>query len=236
MVQGCTDKVIMNNQPTKKKAIVSWTGGKDCAISLFMARQSGFEISGLVTFIPADSDFRAHPLIVIEKQAEALNLPWTKIIIEEPYAQFYELSLKKIKSIHKINYLITGDIDFVDNFPTNYMEDRCKAVGLSIFNPLWHKSRNEIWELLFENNFEIIFSFAKKNLLNAEWIGEIISKETFEEFRKTVYKNGSDLCGENGEYHSIVINSPDFQNRLKLKTSRIASGEFNYLKVEEVSL
>jgi uncharacterized protein (TIGR00290 family) len=226
----------MNNQPTKKKAMVSWTGGKDCALSLFMARRSGFEISGLVTFVPVDSDFRAHPLIVIEKQAEALNLPWLKVIIKKPYPQFYELSLKKIKLMNDIDCLITGDIDFVDNFPTNYMEDRCKAVGLNIFNPLWQKSREEIWELLLENNFEVIFSFAKKNLLNAEWIGESITEENFVKFKKSIHANGSDLCGENGEFHSIVVNSPDFQKRLMLKSSLITSDEINYLKIDEVFL
>ena len=215
--------------------MVSWTGGKDCALSLFMAKRSGFEISGLVTFIPAGSNFRAHPLDVIEKQAEALNLPWIKVIIKKPYPQDYELTLKKIKLMHNIDCLITGDIDFVDNFPTNYMEDRCKAVGLNIFNPLWQKSREEIWELLLENNFEVIFSFAKKNLLSAEWIGESITKENFVKFKKNIHANGGDLCGENGEFHSIVINSPDFQRRLILKSSRITSREINYLTIEEVS-
>ena len=219
----------MRGNFTKKKAMVSWTGGKDCALSLFMAKRSGFEISGLVTFIPAGSTFRAHPLNVIEKQAEVLNLPWTKIIIEKPYPQHYEISLKKIKLMHNIDCLITGDIDLIDNFPTNYMQDRCKAVGLNIFNPLWRKSRGEIWELLFENNFEVIFSFAKKTLLNAEWIGKSITKKTFMEFKKIVHENGGDLCGENGEFHSIVINSPDFKSRLMLKSSRVTSGEVNYL-------
>jgi uncharacterized protein (TIGR00290 family) len=225
----------MSDQLTKKKAIVSWTGGKDCALSLFMARQSGFEVAGLVTFIPAGSDFRAHPLIVIEKQAEALNLPWTKIVVEKPYERFYELSLEKVKRIYDIEYLITGDIDFIGSFSTNYMEDRCHAVGLNIFNPVWQKSRDEIWELLFENNFEIIFSFSKANLLSAEWIGKSITKEIFTEFKNIAGANGIDLCGENGEFHSIVINSPYFQKRLILKSSRIISDdEFHYLNIGEI--
>jgi diphthamide synthase (EF-2-diphthine--ammonia ligase) len=58
----------MSNQSIKKKAMVSWTGGKDCALSLFMAKRSGFEISGLVTFIPAGSNFRAHPLDVLKNK------------------------------------------------------------------------------------------------------------------------------------------------------------------------
>lgn len=227
----------MSDLLPQKKAIVSWTGGKDCALSLFLARQSGFEISGLVTFIPAGAGFRAHPLNIIEKQAEALNLPWTKMVIDDPYPQSYELSLKKIKLQDGIDCLITGDIDFIDSWPTNYMEDRCLAVGLNIFNPLWRKSREEIWELLWENNFEVVFSFSRADLLNAGWIGKSITKEIFIEFKRTVHAHGLDLCGENGEFHSIVLNSPDFNRKLMLPSFRIISENgFHYLKIEEVSL
>jgi len=226
----------MGAQLTKKKAIVSWTGGKDCALSLFMARQSGFEVAGLVTFIPAGSDFRAHPLTVIKKQAEALNLPWSEMVVEKPYEPSYELSLKKVKKIYNADYLITGDIDFIGCFSTNYMEDRCRAAGLNIFNPVWQKKRDEIWDMLFENNFEIIFSLSKADLLGAEWIGKSITRKIFAEFKDIAQANGIDLCGENGEFHSIVINSPDFRKRLILKSSRIISDdEFHYLNIGEIS-
>jgi diphthamide synthase (EF-2-diphthine--ammonia ligase) len=70
----------------------------------------------------------------------------------------------------------------------------------------------------------------------AEWIGKSITKEIFTEFKKAVHANGVDLCGENGEFHSIVIDSPNFNKKLMLKSSRIISeDEFNYLKIEEVS-
>jgi diphthine-ammonia ligase len=237
LVSGHFNEIMMGDQLTKKKAIVSWTGGKDCALSLFMARQSGLEIAGLVTFIPACSDFRAHPLTVIEKQAEALNLTWTKIVVKKPYERFYELSLEKVKRIYDIEYLITGDIDFIGGFSTNYMEERCQAVGLNIFNPVWQKSRDEIWELLFENKFEIIFSLSKASLLSASWIGKSITKKIFTEFKNIAQANGIDLCGENGEFHSIVINSPDFRKKLILKSSRIISDdEFHYLDIEKISL
>jgi len=222
---------------TRKKAIVSWTGGKDCALALFIAGQSGFEITGLVTFIPAGSDFRAHPLIMIEKQAEALNLPWIKIVIEKPYQRFYEKSLDNIRQIYDIEYLITGDIDFIGGFFTNYMEDRCRAVGLNIFNPVWQKSREEIMELLFENKFEFIFSLSNANVLDAAWIGKNITREMFTELRKIARVNGMDLCGENGEFHSMVMNSPDFQKKLIVNSSGIISDdEFHYLVIEKISL
>lgn len=228
---------MTNNKFTRKKAIVSWTGGKDCALSLFMARQSGLEIAGLVTFISTGSNHRAHSLNVIEKQAEALNLPWTKAIVEKPYKRFYELFLEKIRRLYDVDCLITGDIDLIGGFSTSYMEDRCRAAGLNIFNPLWQKSRNEIWELLFENNFEFIFSLSKTNLLGAEWIGKCITREIFPELKKTVRTSGIDLCGENGEFHSMVFNSPDFLKKLILKSSQIISDdEFHYLDIKEVSL
>jgi diphthamide synthase (EF-2-diphthine--ammonia ligase) len=87
---------MMSGQFTKKKAMVSWTGGKDCALSLFITRQSGFEISGLVTFITEGSNFRAHPLNVIEKQAEALNLPGQRWLLKNPIRSFMKSLLKKL--------------------------------------------------------------------------------------------------------------------------------------------
>ncbi|MGP8154782.1 MAG: hypothetical protein ACLQBQ_11715 [Smithella sp.] len=44
------------------------------------------------------------------------------------------------------------------------------------------------------------------------------------------------MCGENGEFHSIITDSPNFNRKLILKSFRIISEEeFNYLKIEEVS-
>ena len=59
----------------------------------------------------------------------------------------------------------------------------------------------------------------------------------FTELRKIARVNGMDLCGENGEFHSMVMNSPDFQKKLIVNSSGIISDdEFHYLVIEKISL
>ncbi len=220
-----------------KKAFVSWTGGKDSSLALFLAKQLGYEIIGLATFVPESSKFRAHPLHVIEKQMESLNLPWRKLTVKEPYKQSYEEALQKLKDEYGIEYLITGDIDLIDNHPDNYMKNRCDAVGLNVFNPLWQKSREDIWYLLLANNFKVMLTLAKKESLSKDWIGSTITSEKLKELSELSITQGIDLTGENGEFHTIVIDSPDFESELKFNsTSVVSDNKYNYIKIDEVHL
>jgi len=220
-----------------KRAFISWTGGKDSSLALFLAKEIGYEILGLVTFIPESSSFRAHPLHVIKKQAESLNLPWRKLTVKDPYKQSYEKALIKLKDEFAIDYIITGDIDLIDNHPDNYMKERCEVVGLKIFNPLWQKSRNDIWALLLSNNFKVVITFAKKESLAIDWIGKVITTEKLKELVELSDTNGIDLTGENGEFHTIVIDSPNFDSELKFDSTSVVSDEkYNYVKVNEVIL
>lgn len=75
-------------------------GGKDCALSLFMARQSGFEISGIATFIPADSVFKAHPLgefhslvMNFPRLSKEINLKSYRTILDD---EFHYLDIEEI--------------------------------------------------------------------------------------------------------------------------------------------
>ena len=55
------------------KAAILWTGGQDSCLALFEAEKLGYEVENLITFIPIDSGFRAHPSIFIKLQAEAIE-------------------------------------------------------------------------------------------------------------------------------------------------------------------
>lgn len=120
-----------------KNTIVSWTGGKDCALSYFLANELGYNIVGLVSFYSGNQKFKAHSDLLIKKQSEELGINWIKKIIEEPFDNGYESVLEKLKDEHNIEYIITGDIDFIDGHIKNYMVERCENIGLKVFNPIW---------------------------------------------------------------------------------------------------
>ena len=57
------------------RASVLCTGGKDSALAFHKARLMGYEIANIVTFVPEEADFLAHPLQFMKYQAEAIDVP-----------------------------------------------------------------------------------------------------------------------------------------------------------------
>ena len=51
------------------RAIVLWTGGKDCNLALHEARLKGFEIVRLITFSIDEKEMKAHPTEIMKTQA-----------------------------------------------------------------------------------------------------------------------------------------------------------------------
>jgi len=76
-----------------QNAAMLWTGGKDSALALYEALQSGWRVCCLVTFAPPEPKFLAHPLAFIQLQAKALELPHYVFSIHDPFAQSYETAL-----------------------------------------------------------------------------------------------------------------------------------------------
>lgn len=92
------------------------------------------------------------------------------------------------------------------------------------------KTSTEIIKEFVDSGFKTVIVCVNDRYLDKSFAGRVIDKAFLNDLPDNV-----DPCGENGEYHSIVINSPDFQRKLMLKSSRVTSGEFVYLKIDEVS-
>ena len=115
-----------------------------------------------------------------------------------------------MKNNFDVETIVTGDIAEVMQQP-NWITLRCKAVGLNAFLPLWQLDREEILLKLIDYNFNAIISYAKEPWFTEKWIGRKITHELIQELKELHQLNGVDICGENGEYHTIVIDGPDYQ-------------------------
>jgi diphthine-ammonia ligase len=47
------------------KAAILWTGGKDSALAFFKGVNEGYSIERLITFVPPNPIFLAHPLEIV---------------------------------------------------------------------------------------------------------------------------------------------------------------------------
>ena len=218
-------------------ATVLWTGGKDSALALYKARLVGYEIASLLTFVPKEgADFLAHPLPFMKYQAEAMGIPHYKAVVSAPLERTYEDAIKSFKKQHKIDALITGDIAEVDGQP-NWIKQRCLDSGIEVVMPLWGADRSEAFTELLSYGFKAIISCVKKTCLTEEWLGRELDKNMLADLRCIRSKTGLDICGENGEYHTLVIDGPMFKKSIAIGNfSKHEADSLKYIKPCNITL
>ncbi len=197
-----------------KRAAMLWTGGKDSALALRVAREQGYDVGLLVTFAPEQGDFHAHPLPLIDQQAKALGLPWRCVAITAPYEESYRKALAGLVE-EGWQVVITGDIAEVDGHP-NWIRERAEGLVLEVVTPLWDCQRDELVERVLAEGIKAVISCVKVAALSSDWVGRELDAEALADLRLLHREKGVDLAGENGEYHTIVVDSPDFAWPLEL--------------------
>ncbi|UKJ09155.1 diphthine--ammonia ligase [Solitalea lacus] len=221
---------------TSKSAAVLWTGGKDCVLALHQAYKEQIKIDYLITFAPHNADFLAHPISVLQLQSEAVGIPHKVIQIDEPFKEEYEKAIRLLKEVDGIDLLISGDIDEVNSYP-NWIKERSAASKMNVYTPLWQRDRKELLEELTKNSFKVIFSLVRRPWFTQSWVGDLISPSKIDQLSMFKELKGIDLAGEQGEYHTLVLDAPLFKKTLVIKKSHIENKEdMCYLKIEEIIL
>jgi uncharacterized protein (TIGR00290 family) len=219
-----------------QNAAMLWTGGKDSALALYEAIQDGCCVRCLVTFAPPEPKFLAHPLAFIKLQAQALVLPHYVLSIHDPFEKSYETALGALRDKMGVNMVITGDIAEVAGSP-NWIRERSRPMGMQVHTPLWGRDRLTLLRQLLDNGFQVLFSCVKTGWLGENWIGRELNDTAIADLRKVREQTGLDLCGEEGEYHTLVTDGPHFQRRIVIRSaSRRAMDSLAHLEIHELEL
>lgn len=203
--------------------ISSWSGGKDSCLALYYAMQSGLKPHSLINML-TDNPGQTLKEKVVSLQASALNLP---VKICKTTWNDYELNfistLKKIKD-PKVNACVFGDIDLEAH--REWTNKVCQTVGLSALSPLWQKDRHELLSDFINLGFKAIISTLDSTKLDTSFLGKEITRNLIHELEQT----GIDPCGENGEYHTVVLDGPIFNRPLSVQQSGLLkNGKYSYL-------
>jgi uncharacterized protein (TIGR00290 family) len=216
-------------------AAVLWTGGKDSCLALHEAVGLGYKVSFLVTFVPPDAAFRAHPVSFLQKQAEALGLVYRTFEVRPPYRQGYQSAFRLMQEELGISHIITGDIDEVGGNP-NWVSSIAKELGMTAVTPLWERGRQSLMESILEQQFRVCFSYVRSPWLGPEWVGTELTEASLGELKRVSAETGMDLCGEQGEYHTLVLDGPVFRDSLHLDGSSIRTETgSSFLEIHKLS-
>jgi uncharacterized protein (TIGR00290 family) len=190
---------------------VSWSSGKDSCLALYEALKEKKKVNFLLNFA---IDGKVHGINreIIETQAEAIGIPLVqKITTWENYEKNFDEEVLKLKE-KGITGIIAGDIDLEEHL--EWIKRKSKELCIDYYEPLWKRKREEILNEFVSDGFQavVVCCIEKAKFL----IGKEINKFTLEDFIKVTKENGIDSCGENGEFHTLVIDGPIFNKRLEI--------------------
>ncbi|HSQ05300.1 MAG TPA: diphthine--ammonia ligase [Burkholderiales bacterium] len=212
-----------------------WTGGKDSSMALYEAGQNGYRVRCLVTFAPPEPDFLAHPLAFIRMQARVLALPHHVLTISAPFERSYEASLCRLRDEMGVDCVVTGDIAEVNGHP-NWIRERSEPLGIGVHTPLWGRDRDVLLRQLVDRGFKARFSCVRTRWLDENWIGRDLDDAAIDELRIIRERTGLDLCGEEGEYHTLAVDGPQFAQGIRVRYSKRATDSLAYMDIHELEL
>jgi diphthine-ammonia ligase len=219
------------------KVAVCWTGGKDSSLAFHEAAKLGYKVDRLVTFAPSQSMFLAHPLDFIRLQANALGLPHSILDVAEPFDLGYETAITTLKERHGIGTLVTGDIAEVAGHGQDWMVERARRCDVDLIRPLWHRDRAELLRRVLEIKLKVLFSCVKKPWFTDDWLGRELNMVAVERLIEMGSHMGLDVCGEQGEYHTLVLDGPRFRKRIRVDSYfKRSADSVSYLALESFSL
>lgn len=155
---------------------------------------------------------RSHgiPEEILKQQAASAELPIRMISSSwAEYEQHFTDALVRLQEKYDLSHAIFGDIDLQAH--RDWEEKVCKAARLEAVLPLWQQDRKQLVLQMFEADIEAII-VSCNTVMGQAFIGQTLTPALVAELEGI----GVDPCGENGEYHTLVLDCPLFTNRINV--------------------
>lgn len=202
---------LMSHSP--ENIICSWSGGKDSCFALMQAVRQGHRPVALLNILNENGRIsRSHglPPVILQQQAAALGLP----IHLQPstwadYEQHFTATLAGLREQYQATAAVFGDIDLQAH--RDWEEKVCAAAGLRAMLPLWQLERKMLVYRMLEQG--IICRIVSCNeQLGEDFLGRLLDDVLIADLEAA----GVDVCGENGEFHTVVTDCPLFSTPVNL--------------------
>lgn len=204
----------------------SLLSGKDSIYSIYLAEHYGICIKYLITLITRLGIPSGHieNLPVLHKIAENMSKELFIVDLTKGINPLVDL-LKKLN----INVLVAGDV-FVEEH-IEWLESICRKANIDLIEPLFGGNSLTILKEMLDIGFKAKIICVNTEYLGENWLGFILSKESMEYFLSET--NGIDPLGENGEYHTLVLNCPLYRSAITVKSWRkFRKGKYSYIVCE----
>jgi len=198
------------------RVAVLFSGGKDSTYAVHLAERSGDEVTHLVTIRPTRSDswmFHTVNLHLTPLLAEAVG----KRLVTAPTCGVKEKELPALEETLKsldIEGIVTGAI--TSTYQRSRVDTICRKLGMVHVAPLWGRDPKKVLEEELSAGMEIILTAVAAAGLEKGWLGRRLDEKAEGELGRLSERYGFNICGEGGEYESLVLDAPWYSSRLEI--------------------
>jgi len=200
-----------------KKTLLSWSSGKDSAYALQLLQKDPGMLLGLFTTINQEFErvaMHAVRLDLLKKQAYQIGLPLEIIEIPNPCSkEKYEVIMQGFIErckFNKVEAIAFGDLYLED--VRSYREQQMQDSGIDCLFPCWGINTTEFSKSIIDLGIKAKISCLDPRFLDDSLAGHEYNKGFLEKLPITV-----DPCGENGEFHTFVYDSPSFAEPIRIQ-------------------
>ena len=219
------------------KLAALFSGGKDSTYSAYLAGKGGHNISIFACIKPARQDsymFHSVNINMVPLAAEAQGKP----LASAPSSGEKETEVEDLRQLIELLHVdgvVSGAI------ASSYQRDRvnavCRALGIAHLSPLWDRPPAEVLSAEIKSGMEIVMTHVAAAGLDRSWLGRRIDNGAAEELGKLSERYGLNVCGEGGEYETLVVDAPWFIKRIETtRTEIIWEGTSGTYRIHEARL
>lgn len=188
--------------------IISYSCGKDSTLALHRMLADGHTPAGLLVMMNQDlnrSWFHGVDPRLLREISKSLAIPLLPCASSgEAYHLGMEQALRDAKAAGA-EACVFGDIDIADN--AAWCRKRCEAAGIKAIFPLWQEDRSKLTLEFVDSGYTALIKCIRNDMLPKTLLGKPFDREAI----RVIHEHGADICGENGEFHTLTVDGPAFR-------------------------
>ncbi len=196
----------------------SWSGGKDSCLAYHRAVREGYRVEYLLNTISETHGrvrFHGLPKGLVAAQAEAMSLG----LVQQPtpdddYESAFKAALRSLVP-QGLEGVIFGDL-YTDEHLA-WCRRVCAEAGVEAVHPIWGMRSEDAVAEFMAAGFEAVVVSGHPDYFTEAHMGARVTPEFIEWCRSV---EGLDVCGEKGEYHTVVTDGPAFRRRVEITDSQ----------------
>ena len=214
-----------------------YSGGKDSTYAISVALQRAWDVTTLVSIVPADPDsmlYHVPNLHVVPLLAEAMGLPLVRARAEPGEAAELGALRSALEGLH-VDGVLVGAIE--SDYQVSRVNRVAHELDLRAFAPLWRHDPRVLAGEYLRAGLRIVFSSVSAEGLDASWLGRAWDEAAVQDLLRLHAARGVHPCGEGGEFETLVLDAPFFRKRVRVDSaSRVWTGSSGVWRVEAASL